>query len=581
LTFFQIPNNKPFIISEIANTHTGSFKKLETIVKKTIETNTDAIKFQFFKSTELLVPNHPEYNLFQSLEFTNSQWMKIFKLLKKYNIKICIDVFSIERAKFANKLGTDIFKIHSSDIGNFSLIKYLATTNKPIILSCSGCKINEIDDAIKIIKTFGISQIILMHGFQGFPTNISDINLSRILTLQKRYDLPVGYSDHVDGGSDYATYLPLVALGMNAFIIEKHITINRDLKEEDYESAINPNEFKKFVKIFKKLSKGIGNSSLELFGSEIEYRKRMKKIPVSKTNLPKNYKIKLSDISLKRLHNYHSGLSVNQLLNSTTTTNIKKNSELYEKNTRLLKNKTAAILACRIGSTRLFAKPLQQLGHGTILETLIQQLNQSKLINEIVLAISNNPGNEIFVDFARKNNLRFVLGDDKDVQKRLIDAADLVQADIIFRVTTEDPFVYWEIIDDAIKQHILTKVDLTFVPQLPEGTGFELISTAALKKSHKHGNSKTRSELVTEYMHQNQRQFKFKSYDVSSRYHRPDVRLTVDNPEDLILVRKIFDKLNFNKKIPTLKKILELIQNHPELLEINKKYTDQSYRNWI
>jgi len=581
MTIFQIPKKKSFIIAEIANTHTGSFKKLEKIVNQTIQTKTDAIKFQFFNTSDLLVPNHPEYNLFKSLEFSNLQWKKIFKHLKKYKIKICVDVFSINKAKFANKLGTDIFKIHSSDIGNIDLLKYLASTNKPIILSCSGCKINEIDNAIQILKNNGKSQIILMHGFQGFPTKISDINLDRIKTFQTLYDLPIGYSDHVSGDSDFGTYFPLIALGKGALIIEKHVTLERRLKEEDYESSINPDEFKKFVNIIKNSIKGIGNPSLKISGSELNYRKRMKRIPVSRNNLTKNHKIKYSDISLKRLDNYHSGLSVDKLIDGITRTNISKNFELYEKNIKINKTKIAAVLACRIESRRLFAKPLQQIGNSTILKTLILQLKQSKLIDEIVLAISQNPGNEVFVDFAQKNNLKFVLGDDQDVQKRIIDAADLVQSDIIFRVTTEDPFVYWEIIDSAIKQHISTNVDLTYVPNLPEGTGFELISILALKKSHKCGNKKTRSELVTEYMHQNRHQFKFKPFNVSLEFQRPEIRLSVDNPEDLILVKKIFSELNFEKKIPTLKNILKLLDKKPKLLEINKEFVDQSYRNWV
>lgn len=581
MTIFQIPQKKAFIIAEIANTHTGSFKKLEKIVSQTIQTKTDAIKFQFFNTSDLLVPNHPEYDLFKRLEFSNLQWKKIFDHLKKYKIKICVDVFSINKAKFANKLGTDIFKIHSSDISNIDLLKYLARTNKPIILSCSGCNINEIDNAIHILKNNGKSQIILMHGFQGFPTKISDINLDRIKTFQTLYDLPIGYSDHVSGDSEYNIYLPLIALGMGAHIIEKHITLERRLKEEDYESSINPDEFKKFVKIIRDSMSSKGNPSLEISGSELNYRKRMKKIPVSKHNLTQNYHIKYSDIVLKRLDNYHSGLSIDKLIDGITKTNISKNFELYEKNIDLKKIKIAAILACRIGSKRLFAKPLQQLGNSTILGTLIRQLKQSKLINEIVLAISQNPGNEVFIDFAQKNNLKFVLGDDQDVQKRIIDAADLVQSDIVFRVTTEDPFVYWEIIDSAIKQHISTNVDLTYVPNLPEGTGFELINISALKNSHQHGNKKTRSELVTEYMYQNRHQFKFKSFNVSSEFQQPEIRLTVDYPEDLIFVRKIFAELNFEKKIPSLKNILKLFDRNPKLLEINKEFVDQSYRNWV
>jgi len=581
LTLFEIPTNRVFIIAELANAHTGSLKKLKKLIKKTIETKTDAIKFPFFKTEELLVPKHPNFKLFKSLEFLDSEWKNIFKILKKNKITICVDVFSINRTKFANKIGTDVFKIHSSDINNENLLKFVASTNKPILLSCSGCEINEIDNAVNLIKKNGNSQIILMHGFAGFPTKISDINLRRISALKDRYDLPIGYSDHVDGGSELALYLPLIGLGLGANVIEKHITLNRELKEEDYESSINPDEFASFVKIMRKASKGLGKSSFNIGGSEIDYRKIVKRVPVSKKYLKKSHKLKNSDISLKRVHNYHEDVYTEKIVNGITKNQIKKNMELNKKNVKITKVKTIATLACRTGSSRLFAKPLQTIGNKTILETQIIQLKKSKLIDDIVLAISENSGNEVFVDFARKNNLKFIRGDDKDVQQRIIDAAKLVKADIIFRVTTEDPFVYWEIIDDAIRQHIHTKVDFTFTPNLPAGMGFELINLQALEKAHRFGNKRTRSEAVTEYFHLHRNQFKFKPFQINPKFRRPDIRLTVDNPEDLILVRKIAAELSLNKKIPKLENILRLLKQKPELLEINKEFVELEYRTWL
>src|SRR5258708_5483780 len=122
---FQIPCNKVFVIAEIANAHTGSAKKLSELVEKTLKAKPDAIKFQLFKSKELLVQNHPDYDLYKKLEIPDSEWKRLFRILKKKKIKIFADVFSINRAKFANKLEVDVFKIHSSDINNFQLLEYV------------------------------------------------------------------------------------------------------------------------------------------------------------------------------------------------------------------------------------------------------------------------------------------------------------------------------------------------------------------------------------------------------------------------------------------------------------------------
>ncbi|AJM91260.1 N-acetylneuraminate synthase family protein [Nitrosopumilus piranensis] len=579
MTKTNILNKKMFIIAEIANTHEGSINKLHEIVNKAIKTKTDAIKFQLFTAKELLVKNHSEYESFKKLEFSNSEWLKVFKKIKKHHVKICADVFSKERAAFAHKAGIDIFKIHSSDMNNYELIDYIASTQKPILLSCSGCKLNEIDNAINRIKIKGKSQIILMHGFQAFPTKINKIELNRIKNFQKRYDLPVGYMDHIDGGSKLAKIIPLIAMGTGAFVIEKHITRNRSLKEDDYESSINPDEFTEMVKLLRKTEKILGNDSFELSQEEQEYRKKMKKIPVAKRTIKKGQKIKKRDINLLRYENYVEELNVLDIIDSVAKKTILKDNPFNMKNIEK-KNKVVAVLACRVESARLFAKPMQFVDNRRILDSMISQLKKSKSIAEIILAISENPGNEVFIDYARKNKLKFVIGDDTDVLQRMIKAGEHTNADIIFRVTTEDPFVYWEIIDLVISDHLKKNADFTYTVDLPNGIGFELINLESLKFSHKNGNKRTRSELVTEYIFQNKSQFKINKYNVKKQLRRPDIRLTVDFPEDLILVREIMSKLK-NKKIPRFQEILETLNKNPELLEINDKHNEEAYRNWL
>jgi len=575
----SIPEKKIFIIAEIANAHMGSIKKLNELVDKVIETKTDAIKFQLFSAKELLVKNHSEYDSFKNLEIPNTEWNKIFRKLKKHHVKICADVFSKERAMFAHKSSIDIFKIHSSDMNNYELIDYIANTEKPILLSCSGCELNEIDNAINRIKKIGKSQIVLMHGFQAFPTKIDKIELNRIKSFQKRYDLPVGYMDHIDGDSDLAIILPLIAIGAGSYIIEKHITLDRSLKEDDYESSINPSDFSKMVKLLRKTEKVLGNGSFELSKEEYKYRKNMKKIPVAKNTITKGKIIKKSDINLLRHEKYFEEVNITDVIGRAAKKTIKKDipfdSTNFEK-----KLKTVGVLACRVESARLFAKPMQFVDERRILDSMISQLKKSKLMNEIILAISEKPGNEVFVDYARKNHLKFVIGDDIDVLKRMIKAGDHVKADIIFRVTTEDPFVYWEIIDSVIKDHIKKNADFTYTVDLPNGIGFELINLETLKRSHKKGNKRTRSELVTEYIFQNKSKFKINLYYVKKQLRRSDIRLTVDFPEDLILVREIVSRLK-HKKIPKLQEILDAINKNPWLMDINKKHNEEAYRNWL
>ena len=242
------------------------------------------------------------------------------------------------------------------------------------------------------------------------------------------------------------------------------------------------------------------------------------------------------------------------------------------KSMKLKKSKSiTAVLPCRAYSTRLFAKPLQLVGDYSILELLIKQLKKSKEINDIVLAIAKTPGHDLFVDFAKKHELKFVIGDELDVLSRLILGAKKTHADIVFRTTSENPYMYWEGIDNLIQNHISGNFDLSFYKNLPVGTSYELINLESLKIAHKLGNSKHRSEYSTLYFFENLNKFLINSVLPKKSLQFPKIRLTVDTPEDLIVARIIHTSLG-NKTNPIkLEKIINFLNSNKKVLKINSK----------
>jgi N,N'-diacetyllegionaminate synthase len=565
----KIIKNRPFLIAEIANAHCGSTSKLDQLVNKIIEIKPDAIKFQFFKASELLSKNHPEFKIYKNLEISENIWKNIFYKIKKNNIKIFVDVFSIAQAKLANKLGADSFKIHSSDVNNEELLLYVERLGKPVLLSCSGCTENEIDNAIRILNNNNKIEIILMHGFQGFPTKLSEINLNRITKLREKFSLPVGYMDHISGDSYLSKHLPIMALGLGAQIIEKHITLNRKNKDEDYQSSLNPDEFLEMKKIINDSFKSLGTNFNEFSKSELNYRNSMKKKNLAAKNMTKNHEIQNKDIMLKRFASKSSSFSKDVLVGSITKKSIQKE-EILNENNITPKNKIAAVIACRVDSTRLFAKPLQLVGEKPILEHIINQLKKCKSIDEIVLAISENKGNEKFIQFAKINKIKYVTGDDFDVLGRIIKGAEYVKSNIVVRVTSEDPIKHFIEINSTIQKHIKNKFDYSqCLEGLPEGTGFEIINLDALKKSHKLGKQKHKSELVTSYINENRKKFHIQTVKILKNIKYPNIRLTVDNPEDLILMRGIL-KISKKKQIPTLDQVIKLIQTNTELIKLHE-----------
>jgi spore coat polysaccharide biosynthesis protein SpsF len=246
--------------------------------------------------------------------------------------------------------------------------------------------------------------------------------------------------------------------------------------------------------------------------------------------------------------------------------------------------KVVAALACRVQSKRLYAKPLQFIDvekEITILEYLVSFLRTCKGIDEIVLAISEGLENRPFEVLAGKMGLQYVIGPEFDVQQRLIMAAEKGCGDIVYRITTENPFAYMDTFGEILDKHIMNQAALTVIEGLPEGAYYELINLKDLRRAHEEGEERHRSELCTLYMCENPNKFYLQRLRTgSSKLQRPDIRLTVDYPEDLIVVREVYRALKKDDEFIKIEDIIDYLDAHPRLKEINSWIDAGSGRIW-
>jgi N,N'-diacetyllegionaminate synthase len=563
----KIIKNKIFVIAEIANSHQGNLEYLLNLIDEVAKTKADAIKFQKFYADELIEKDHPDYKLFKKLEFKKNEWKKIIKYAKTKKLKVIVDVFGIKSAKEISKIGIDGYKIHASDVTNPKLLEFFALKKEPVFISHAGAKINEIDEALKILSK-NKKEIIIMYGHQGYPTKINDLNLGNISEIKTRYDKVIGISDHSDGSSELSLVIPLLAISMGAKVVEKHITLDRNEKRLDYQSALNPNEFKNLISLIRTTEKSLGVKKYQFSQNEQEYRIKHRKRVIAKKSLKKDIIVSRKFFDYKRINSKVESPPFFDFDGKKLTQNIKKG-EILTKYMINNSHKIVSVIACRVSSGRLFAKPLQQIFKESILQLQLRQLKKSDYVEDIVLAISKNPGNEIFVEFAKQNKIKYVLGDDTDVLSRLILGANLVDADTIVRTTSENPFIYWEGLNSLIKNHLRKNNHLTTYAGLPLGSSIEVISKKALEISHKQGKEKHRSELCTLYINENPSKFKISRLKVEKSLYRPDIRLTVDTPQDLLVARIVFQNISKNNELIKIKSIIQFLDSHPKIKEIN------------
>lgn len=235
-----------------------------------------------------------------------------------------------------------------------------------------------------------------------------------------------------------------------------------------------------------------------------------------------------------------------------------------------------AAIACRNTGSRLYGKPLQALDikQGVrILDNIVDCLRTIPCIDEIVLGISAGSENLIFGEIAEKKGLRYVFGDEIDVLSRLIKCGELAGATDIFRITSESPFLYFEAVEDLWARHVAESSDGTFMWNIIDGAGFEILSLDALKVSHRDGDAKHRSELCSLYLREKGDRFRLLKVDPPADMMRYDLRLTVDYPEDLVLCRAVFEALKHQAPRIRVSDIVRFLDAHPNLIKLISSFT--------
>lgn len=242
-----------------------------------------------------------------------------------------------------------------------------------------------------------------------------------------------------------------------------------------------------------------------------------------------------------------------------------------------MKRRLVAAVACRNQGSRLYGKPLQNLDVRTgirIIDNILACLKSIRVIDEVILGISEGVENDVFKELATTKGIRYVLGDQIDVLSRLIQCGELGDATDIFRVTSESPFLFFDPVDDLWGRHQDEESDATMMGDVVDGCGFEILSMGALKTAHAEGDSRHRSELCSLYIRENPGRFKFTPTAAPFELIRPDLRLTVDNPEDLVVCRRVYQAFKQSAPRISVKEIVKFLDANPGLIAMVAPYTE-------
>jgi pseudaminic acid synthase len=339
--------NKPFFVAEISANHNGSLVHAKKLIETAKKYGADAVKLQTYtpntmtiKSSKLdfkikggLWNGRTLWDLYQKAQ-TPFEWHKeLFDYAKKLKI-ICFSTpFDETAVDLLESLKCPLYKVASFEMNHIPLIKKIARTKKPIIISTGMANLQEIDLAYKTAKKNGAKEIILLYCVSNYPSKISDFNFSNIRILKERYNCKVGFSDHSIDNKVVAA-----AIAAGAEVIEKHIALEGQKKGFDLVFSLKGKEIKHYVQVIKDTSLMMGKEYFFRNKSELNSRQFRRSIYAVK-DIKKNEKFTKDNIKVIRPGYGIEPYFYEKIINRLSPVNINKQTPLKKRVLNKLKIK--------------------------------------------------------------------------------------------------------------------------------------------------------------------------------------------------------------------------------------------------
>lgn len=277
----------PFVIAEMACAHNGEVDQARRLIDAAAQARANAVQLQFFRRDHCVTPLHETYAVLGRLEFTDMQWTGLVEHARTRGIPVLVCAYDAPSLELALSLNADGVKLNSADLANPEIVSAVSRSGLPFTLGTGASTLSEVRESLQLAHGSGARQVVLMHGVQNFPTMTADANLARVDLLKRSFpDVPVGYADHTDARDPFCQVVDLIALGFGASVIEKHITLDRSAEGVDYQAALEPSEFARFVERLEQANYCLGPpQEMPFTESDVRYRRFQKKSVVAAYDL--------------------------------------------------------------------------------------------------------------------------------------------------------------------------------------------------------------------------------------------------------------------------------------------------------
>ncbi len=269
------PAHPVYVVAEVSANHHQNFDQAVCIIQAAKEAGADAVKLQTYTPDTITIGSDREefrigggtiwdgrtlYELYGEA-YTPWEWQpKLKQVAEDLGLELFSSAFDASAVDFLESMNVPAHKIASFELVDIPLIRKMAATGKPLILSTGMATLEEIEEAIEAAQDGGASQIALLKCVSAYPAAAEEMNLRTIPALVGHFGVPVGLSDHTTGIS-----APIAAVALGACIIEKHITLSRSQQGPDTAFSLEPQEFKAMVEAVRTAERALGEVH---FGAE-------------------------------------------------------------------------------------------------------------------------------------------------------------------------------------------------------------------------------------------------------------------------------------------------------------------------
>ena len=261
---------KTTIIAEAGVNHNGDIQLAKKLIDAAATAGVDYVKFQTFKASKLVSKDalkadyqnkntgtiaESQLEMLKNLELSENDHYELIDYCNSKNIKFFSTAFDLGSLDFLKKLGLGLFKIPSGELTNLPYLEKVASLADEIILSTGMSTMQEIEDALNVLRKNSQAKIYILHCNTEYPTPYQDVNLLAMNEIGKSLNVEVGYSDHTLG-----IEVPIAAVALGAKIIEKHFTLDRNLPGPDHAASLEPAELKSMVLAIRNIESALGSS---------------------------------------------------------------------------------------------------------------------------------------------------------------------------------------------------------------------------------------------------------------------------------------------------------------------------------